>query len=109
MAFYNCSDKLKELDFPLVTSIAGNAFALCKSLTTVILRKNSVCELTGTGAFTDTPIGKGTGYIYVPSALVDSYKTATNWSTYADQFRALESYTIDGTTTGALDPTKVNA
>ena len=28
---------------------------------------------------------------------------------YANQFRALESYTVDGTTTGELDPTKVNA
>ena len=41
------------------------------------------------------------------AALVDSYKAATNWSTYADQIRALEDYTVDGTTTGALDETKV--
>lgn len=41
------------------------------------------------------------------AALVDSYKAATNWSTYADQIRALEDYTVDGTTTGALDETKI--
>jgi len=27
----------------------------------------------------------------------------------AAQFRALEDYTVDGTTTGALDPTKTGA
>ena len=55
----------------------------------------------------NTPIASGTGYIYVPAALVDSYKAATNWSNFAAQFRALEDYTVDGTTTGALDPTKI--
>lgn len=39
-----------------------------------------------------TPMKSGTGYIYVPAALVDSYKAATNWSTYADQIRAIEDY-----------------
>ena len=47
------------------------------------------------------------GYIYVPATLLDSYKTATNWSTYADKFRVLEDYTVDGTTTGELDMTKI--
>lgn len=49
----------------------------------------------------------GTGYIYVPRALVDTYKAATNWSTIADQFRALEDYTVDGTITGELDESKI--
>jgi hypothetical protein len=40
----------------------------------------------------NTPIGKGTGYVYVPSALIETYKTATNWSTFAAQFRAIEDY-----------------
>ena len=34
-------------------------------------------------------------------------QAATNWSTYAAQFRALEDYTVDGTTTGELDETKI--
>ena len=48
-------------------------------------------------------------YVYVPAALVDSYKAATNWSTYASRFRALEDYTVDGTITGELDETKISA
>ena len=39
-----------------------------------------------------TPLAKGTGYIYVPRALLNDYKTAENWSTYAAQIRAIEDY-----------------
>lgn len=42
--------------------------------------------------FTNTLIASGTGFIYVPDALVESYKTATNWSTYADQILPLSEY-----------------
>ena len=76
-----------------VTSIGTYAFYSCSALVTVILRyTDAVCTLAGTNAFTSTPIASGTGYIYVPSALIDSYKAATNWSTYADQIRAIEDY-----------------
>lgn len=108
-AFEMCSN-LTSVDFPAATSIGDFAFFQCTSLTSLILRATTqVCTLSGTDAFVNTHIASGTGYIYVPAALVDSYKTATNWTTYANQFRALESYTVDGTTTGELDPTKVNA
>jgi hypothetical protein len=39
--------------------------------------------------------------------LVDEYKAATNWSTYAGRIRALEDYTVDGTITGELDESKI--
>lgn len=108
-AFSECSN-LTSADFPAVTSIENFAFEVCSNLTSITLRVTTqVCTLSNTSAFNSTPIKSGTGYIYVPAALIDSYKTATNWTTYANQFRALESYTVDGTTTGELDPTKVNA
>ena len=72
-----------------------------------MLAGGDLCSLDSTNAFTGTPIASGTGYIYVPAVLIDSYKAATNWSTYAAQFRALEDYTVDGTTTGELDETKI--
>ena len=106
-AFSYCTS-LTSVDFPVVTSIAEYAFDRCSALTTLILRNTAqVATLGKTTAFNNTPIKNGTGYIYVPSALVDSYKAATNWSTYANQFRALEDYTVDGTTTGELDPNKI--
>lgn len=90
--FRGCS-KLSKIDFPKVKSIANYAFYTCTSLTALILRyADSVVTLSTTSAFKSSGVTAGTGYIYVPSALVESYKTATNWSTYADQIRAIEDY-----------------
>lgn len=100
-------DSATAADFQAATSIGISAFHGCSALTALILRSATMCELSSTDAFSSTPIASGTGYIYVPAALVDSYKEATNWKTYASQFRALEDYTVDGTTTGALDETKI--
>lgn len=91
-SFYNCT-KLKHADFGMTGSIAAQAFNGCAVLTELILRKtDSICTLSNANAVNNTAIGKRTGYIYVPSALIDTYKTATNWSTFAEQFRAIEDY-----------------
>ena len=91
---------LTKADFPAAKSIDNNAFTSCTKLTALILRKQTMCTLNNTNAFTGTPIASGTGYIYVPGALLDSYKADSKWSTYANQFRRLEDYTVDGTITG---------
>lgn len=91
-AFQNCLS-LKKADFNVLTSINIWAFNVCRALEALIIRTNSVCTLAGTNAFANNSgIAAGTGYVYVPSALVDSYKAATNWSTYANQIRAIEDY-----------------
>ena len=89
-AFRLCT-VLPSIDLPLTTSIGSNTFRNCGNLQSLILRSETVCTL-GTNVFTSTPIASGTGYIYVPSALVDSYKSETNWATYAAQIRAIEDY-----------------
>lgn len=105
-SFLNCAN-LRIVDVPRVVSIEARAFHRCATLDTLILRNvDQVCKLKGAG-LTATLIASGTGYIYVPAALVEDYKAATNWSTYAAQFRALEDYTVDGTTTGELDLEKM--
>lgn len=116
-AFTGCS-LLASIDLPSATSFGRTAFYNCNSLTTLVLRSQTMCTL-GVLAFTNcyhilgktnttyNPSGEKDGYIYVPRTLVDTYKTATNWSTYATQFRALEDYTVDGTITGQLDPNKI--
>lgn len=98
---------LKFVDLPVVTSIGQSSFNWCQKLVALILRNDAVCALGNTNAFNFSGVANGTGYIYVPRTLVDSYKSATNWSTYATQFRALEDYTVDGTITGELDETKI--
>lgn len=103
-----CADTaLTMVDLPQVTYISGMTFYHCDALTALILRGETICTCGDATVFNNTPIASGTGYIYVPAALVDSYKVATNWSTYAAQFRALEDYTVDGTVTGELDETKI--
>ena len=104
-AFMECSG-LEIVDAINLTLYSG-AFQDCASLVSLVLRGDSASTLNSTDAFTRTPIASGTGYIYVPRALLATYQAATNWSTFAAQFRALEDYTVDGTTTGALDPTKI--
>ena len=79
--------------FPkLAGSILTHDFNSCTALNALILGHSAVCPLKATTAFNNTPIAKGTGYIYVPRSLVDSYKTAENWSTFANQIRAIEDY-----------------
>lgn len=49
--------------------------------------------------------------IYIARSLISSYQQATNWAThYANgyvTFKALEDYTVDGTTTGVFDYDKI--
>ena len=91
-AMERCS-ALTYVDLPICKRIDAKGLNKCSSLETLILRKSdAICTLGNVSAFTSTPIESGTGYVYVPSALVDSYRTATNWSTYANQFRAIEDY-----------------
>ena len=106
-AFRSCYATV--IDLPCVTFIKEYAFYGAKYMTTLVLRSETMCTLKDITAFSDTPQVNGTGYIYVPRALVDSYKAETNWSTMLNQFRALEDYTVDGTIHGDLDWNKIGA
>lgn len=89
-AFYR-TPKLTKADLSHVVDI--NSYAFMRSgLQTIIIRSDLICALGGTNAFEETPIGKGTGYIYVPKDLLEQYKESTNWIVFANQFRAIEDY-----------------
>lgn len=88
--FYNAS-KLQKCDFNVFT-IYMNTFTFSALDTLILRRSEKITYLNSKNAFAGTPIAKGTGYIYVPAALIDEYKTATNWVTFASQFRAIEDY-----------------
>lgn len=81
---------LERVELGAMTNIRAYDFYNCTNLTTLIINNTAtVCSLANVSAFTGTGIASGTGYIYVPDALVNSYKTATNWSTYAAQIKGI--------------------
>ena len=106
--FSTCTS-LTRADFQKATSIAGYTFSADSVFATLILRGSKLCTLTDTTAFNNSPFasGKSGGTLIVPRSLVESYKTATNWSVIwgygHNRFLALEDYTIDGTITGEID------
>jgi hypothetical protein len=100
--------RLEVLDFTALTSITGQILFINSPLKALIIRNTeTVCSVTRTNAFHGASFASGKGYIYVPAALIDSYKCATHWSTVSSQFRDLQDYTVDGTVTGELDESKI--
>lgn len=100
-AFIGCI-RLKKIDMGSGAhegSFLGSSCFYNTSLDTLIIRAENHVVSLGNSVFGDSnypeyssPIEKGTGYIYVPASMVDAYKAAENWSTYADQIRAIEDY-----------------
>lgn len=83
---------IRTADFAAVTNISRTAFTDCTSLETLIIRTPSVCVISDISvALRGSKIAAGTGYIYVPDNLVDSYKTATNWVTLANQIKPISA------------------
>lgn len=81
---------LRKVDLWSVKSIAEKAFYNDFALDTLIIRTPKVCSLYDTTTtLYRTPIENGTGYIYVPDDLVESYKVATNWVAFADQIKPI--------------------
>lgn len=116
-AFYGCTG-LTDVNLPAATSIgkyafngcknlecvdlSGSAkptintyaFQNCKKLNAVIIRSDTVATLSGTNALSGTLIAQGLGGIYVPDDLVDTYKAATNWATYAANIYPISAYPV---------------
>ena len=84
---------LRTVDFGSLRSLRTDFHDSTLLDTFIIRTANYVCTTTSANNIpSGCPIANGTGYIYVPRDLVDKYKAATNWSVYADQFRAIEDY-----------------
>ena len=80
--FYTC-DSLTNITIPnSVISIGANAFQNCRSLTTYVFERIAV--ITAIGGTTTFDGINTSAKIYVPDDLVDDYKIAANWTTYAD-------------------------
>lgn len=86
------SSSIQTADFSAVTNINRTAFTDCTKLETLIIRTSSVCVISDISiALRGSKIASGTGYIYVPDNLVDSYKAATNWVTLSEQIKPISA------------------
>lgn len=94
MTFARCSSLSSIILPPSCSIIASSAFINCSCLSAITLQRSSVIKLSNINAFRDTPMSNSAltgafGSIYVPASLVDAYKSATNWATYADRITAI--------------------
>lgn len=85
------SQKLETIILNGVTSITNGSqsFFFCNKLKNLIIKTQTVASLGASGIFGNDSISSGTAFIYVPGNLVDSYKAAENWSTYAAQIKPI--------------------
>lgn len=85
----NCSS-LKKITIPSnTTGIYGNSINNCRSLQSItILKPNGVLSFWGSSSSTVFP-NTNNCPIYVPSNLVDSYKSANGWSTVSSRIKAI--------------------
>ena len=83
-AFENCTSLTSCTIGNGVTSIGGNAFKACYVLTSVTVNATTPPTL-GYSAFDNT----NSCPIYVPSASVETYKSASSWSSYASRIQAI--------------------
>ena len=94
----NACQHLEVCDIGSAKSIAANTFANCYKLQTLIMRRTTATTCANVSAFLNTPLrGRNslTAKIYVPSALIDTYKAATNWKTI-DGYGFVEWLPIEG-------------
>lgn len=90
--FYNFYGQVVDVG-ESCASIGAYAFRDAYPLKTLILRKSdAIVTIQNTAVFTGSGVANGTGYVYVPSALVDTYKADSYWSSFANQIRAIEDY-----------------
>jgi hypothetical protein len=90
--FHRCS-LLSIASFPSCSFIGGYAFYSCVALESLFLLGSTVATLYNKNAFGSTPMSDSSylghfGSIYVPASLVDSYKSAANWSLYSARIAA---------------------
>ena len=88
--FRNCTS-LTQVKAPL-KSINSTCFSNCSALRKLILpQTDKITTLESSTAFKDTFLDKDgvTNGIYVPSALLNEYRKATNWVTLANHIHAL--------------------
>jgi hypothetical protein len=86
MAFYGCSGLTSCTIGSGVTSIGSSAFLNCSGLTSITVKAVTPPTLGDTPRVFDLD---NNCPIYVPSASVNAYKTASGWSSYSSRIQAI--------------------
>lgn len=90
--FYQCTQltycDLSNLNTSKVTNTSAMFYGTAL-LETLIINSPYLLRMSARTMFTASKIAVGTGYVYVPDDMVDTYKNATNWSNYADQIKGI--------------------
>lgn len=89
LSFYRCT-ALSSIIIPSsVTDFGSRAFYGCSALTTVVMLPTTPPTIASIGVSDDNLFHNCSNLatIYVPSGCGDIYKTATNWSAYADKIQ----------------------
>ena len=87
-ACFMCSN-LERIELDNIERFYSGVFYGNYALKSVVIRTSTVATLVARDVFSNSAIASGTGYIYVPDNLVNSYKSATNWSDYANQIKPI--------------------
>ena len=85
-------EEAQRIELPKLggATIQTYAFRNCKNLHTLVLGGDTVNPLANTNAFYNAGSLPGVMLsVYVPDHLVDSYKTATNWSAMANKIKPI--------------------
>lgn len=90
---FNYCTNLKKIDLGgAITKFSSAFMSYSSNVTALILRGVTSVPTISSTTFNSTAVKSGTCYVYVPSSLVDTFKVASYWSTYAAQIRAIEDY-----------------
>ena len=88
--FANCT-ALTTLSFPKLATLSGvGVFYSCTNLSSLYLMNSAVCTLPSRATFNSGPFSStGTGTIYVPASLYNSYLASTNWKSFSARLASI--------------------
>lgn len=90
---FNLTRGLTEINISSFTSdsLTDNSYMFYgdTKLSKIIINNPKLFKMTNTNMFTNTGSEVGGFFVYVPDDMVETYKTATNWSTYADNIKPI--------------------
>ena len=95
VAMFSQCGELRKVILPKLggMTINGSTFSRCYKLEVLVLGGNALNPLENVNALSDAGSNVENGLsIYVPDNLVDTYKTATNWSTFADKIKPMSEW-----------------